>query len=98
MTPRHLEQSGAVPLPLPPMRRATRPLLLTPLLLALAACDPSAGQPRPAAARAALTQRQRDSVIGASAIPGARGVAGAIRAADAVDAHTRVADTVGLGQ
>jgi hypothetical protein len=76
----------------------TRSLALATLLLAGSACGSRADE-QPSAAVAAAhpprTQRQRDSAIAASAIPGARGVAGALRAADALDAQTRAADSVG---
>ena len=41
-----------------------------------------------------LTQRQRDSILSTSNIPGARGVGAAMRAADSTSAHIRAADTV----
>jgi hypothetical protein len=44
--------------------------------------------------RDSLTQRQRDSVIANSKLPGARGVQGAINAADAAAARQQAADTI----
>ncbi|HKW39888.1 MAG TPA: hypothetical protein VJN39_01440 [Gemmatimonadales bacterium] len=41
-----------------------------------------------------LTERQRDSILAQSRIPGARGVGAAMRAADSTSAHIRAADTV----
>jgi hypothetical protein len=41
-----------------------------------------------------LTQRQRDSILSTSNIPGARGVGAAMRAADSTSAHIRATDTV----
>ena len=70
-------------------------------LLALGACGshPDQQQQPPAtsaaAPRATLTQRQRDSAIGASALPGARGVSAALGAAATLDARTARADSVG---
>jgi hypothetical protein len=70
-----------------------RPTVLLVLAAAVTACGgESAPQPD---VRAALGQRQRDSAVGASAIPGARGVSAAIGAADRLDARTRAADSVG---
>jgi hypothetical protein len=42
-----------------------------------------------------LTRRQKDSAIGASAIPGAQGVRGAMRAADTAAAQNAVIDSTG---
>ena len=42
-----------------------------------------------------LTQRQRDSILAQSRIPGARGVGSAMRAADSTSARVRVTDTIG---
>ena len=53
--------------------------LLAPLLLAtVVACGPA----KPSEEPPAQTQRQRDSVIGASSLPGAAGVRGAMAASD----------------
>jgi hypothetical protein len=59
-----------------------RPLALS-LLLGLSACS----EPAPPPERTAAEQRTHDSIIGASSLPGARGVAGAVRAADSADAR-----------
>ena len=40
------------------------------------------------------TQRERDSVLGASKLPGAQGVRGALRAADSADARNARLDPV----
>lgn len=40
------------------------------------------------------TQRERDSVLGASKLPGAAGVRGAIRAADSAEARNARLDSV----
>ena len=42
-----------------------------------------------------LTERQRDSILAQSRIPGARGVGSAMRAADSTSARVRVTDTIG---
>jgi len=52
-------------------------------LLGLVACS----DPAPPPQRTAAEQRTHDSIIGASRLPGARGVAGAVRAADSADAR-----------
>jgi hypothetical protein len=41
-----------------------------------------------------MTQRQRDSVIGQSRLPGAQGVEGALSAADSAAARRRLADSI----
>lgn len=71
-------------------------LILCTTLAAGAACAaaPDAG-PDSAAARAALTQRQRDSAIGASRLPGAQGVTGALRAADSASARRAALEAAG---
>lgn len=45
--------------------------------------------------RDTLTQRQRDSILAQSKIPGARGVGRAMTVADSVSARVQAADTVG---
>ena len=67
-------------------RRLARLLVLG---LGLAAGCTSGEQRREA------TQRERDSVIGASKLPGAAGVRGALRAADSAAARNARADSVG---
>jgi len=59
------------------------------LALSLAACSGEA--PR----ESNLTQRERDSVLAQSRIPGAHVVGRALRVADSIEAHVRSADTVG---
>jgi hypothetical protein len=46
-------------------------------------------------AQDSLTRRQKDSAIGASAIPGAQGVRGAMNAADSAAARTAAIDSTG---
>jgi hypothetical protein len=48
----------------------------------------------PASARDTLTVRQRDSVLGASRIPGARGIQRAMTAADSTSARAAQADSI----
>jgi hypothetical protein len=58
------------------------PRILPISILALSACAPKTEDPdRP------LEQRHRDSVIGASKLPGAAGVRGALRAQDSAKAR-----------
>jgi hypothetical protein len=57
----------------------------------IAACG--GGQPRHSASDT-LTERQRDSILAGSSIPGARGVGAALRAADTTSARVRAADSV----
>jgi hypothetical protein len=59
-----------------------RPLALS-LLLGLIGCS----DPAPPPERTAAEQRTHDSIIGESRLPGASGVAGAIRAADSAEAR-----------
>lgn len=62
------------------------------VFLLLAGC----GGGRSGGSRAAdtLTERQRDSILAGSRIPGARGVGAALRAADSTNARIRAADSV----
>ena len=61
-------------------------------LLALA-CDTGGGSGG-AVARDSLTQRQRDSILAQSSIPGAAGVGAAMRAADSTSARIQATDTI----
>jgi hypothetical protein len=55
------------------------------------------GAPEGAAVRAdTLSQRQRDSVIGESRLPGAQGVRGALDAEAAAAARAAAADSIGM--
>jgi hypothetical protein len=59
------------------------------LLLVCAACGPGKDQPqRP------TTERERDSVLGASRLPGATGVRGALRVQDTAAAQNSRLDSV----
>jgi uncharacterized lipoprotein YajG len=62
---------------------AALPRLLIAAVL-LAGCS---APPEPAPERTAAEQRQHDSILGASKIPGARGIGAAVRAADSVEAR-----------
>ena len=64
------------------------------LALLLAAC--SGARPRTAGAAAgdSLTERQRDSILAQSKIPGARAVGKAMRVADSTSAGIRAADSI----
>ena len=52
-------------------------------------------KPAATTAQDTLTRRQKDSAIGASAIPGAQGVRGAMKAADTAAAQNAVIDSTG---
>lgn len=58
------------------------------LFLLAAACTSDHKQGRP------TTQRERDSVLGASKLPGAQGVRGALKAADSATARNARLDSV----
>lgn len=45
-----------------------------------------------------ITQRQRDSAIGASKLPGAQGVRGALEASDAASSRAATIDSLSGGQ
>lgn len=65
------------------------------VVFVLSACDggQEAGQGT-AVRRDTLTRRQRDSIIGASSLPGAGGVRGALRAQDSAAARRARADSI----
>jgi hypothetical protein len=65
---------------------------LTIIVILVAAC--SRGDSGKSAQTDTLTERQRDSILAQSRIPGASGVGSAMRAADSTSAHIRAADTV----
>ncbi len=58
-------------------------VLLTALLIGALGC----GKETPGPGADTLSRRQRDSVIGASQLPGAQGVRGALRMSDSADAR-----------
>jgi hypothetical protein len=59
------------------------------LLVVCGACDPGKQSPKRAA-----SERERDSVLGASRLPGATGVRGALRAQDTAAAQNTRLDSV----
>ena len=69
-----------------------RARVLTIVLAILAAC--SGGKTAKSTAADTLTERQRDSMLARSSIPGARGVGAALRAADSTSARIRATDSV----
>ena len=65
------------------------------LVLAVLAACAGGGESSQAVNRDTLTQRQKDSILAQSKIPGARAVGRAMTAADSVSARIQAADTVG---
>jgi hypothetical protein len=59
------------------------------VFLAIAACSSSTG-----GTKRPQTERERDSILGASQLPGAGGVRGALRASDSADARNERLDSV----
>jgi hypothetical protein len=64
-------------------------VLVCSLTLILSGCSSDAGGNR----RDTMTQRQRDSVLGQSQLPGAQGVTKALRAADSAKARNARIDS-----
>ncbi|HEY6109567.1 MAG TPA: hypothetical protein VIV56_11775 [Gemmatimonadales bacterium] len=64
------------------------------VLLVVACGGGNGGSPRHAGGDT-LTERQRDSMLSTSKIPGASGVGKAMNAADSASARVRAADTIG---
>jgi hypothetical protein len=71
----------------------TRSVVAAALAL-LAACSGSDGGSRPSVNRDTLSQRQRDSILAQSRIPGAAGVGRAMRAADSTSARIQRANAL----
>jgi hypothetical protein len=65
------------------------------LLLVIAACTAGESDTSQRVNRDTLTQRQKDSILAQSKIPGARGVGTALRVADSTSARAQATDTVG---
>ena len=63
-------------------------------VLAAAACGGQTGKSSAAGGQDTLTERQRDSVLAKSRIPGASGVGRAMSAADSTSARVRASDSV----
>jgi len=66
-------------------------ILLFVTVALIAGCS---GQKGAAAAKDARTEAERDSLIGESSLPGARGVKAARRAADAAEQRNAVLDSI----
>ena len=75
------------------MLRALRLSLLVVSIYCLAACGGS-DKSSQTVNRDTLTERQKDSILAGSKIPGARGVGSAMRAADSTNAKILQTDTV----
>lgn len=60
----------------------------------LAACAGSSDKSSQSVNRDTLTERQKDSILAGSSIPGARGVGKAMRVADSTSARIQQSDTV----
>ena len=58
------------------------------------ACGSGDAPPKSTVNRDTLTQRQRDSILAQSRIPGASGVGKAMRVADSTSARVQVSDTI----
>ncbi len=74
-------------------RQQTIISILLGFALTAGACGGQSGKSS-ATAGDTLTERQRDSILAASRIPGARGVGSAMRAADSTNARIRATDSV----
>jgi len=64
------------------------------MLLCVVAVACAKAERKPAAAGDTLTVHQRDSVLGASRLPGARGIRGALQAQDSAAARNQRADSI----
>ena len=75
------------------MTSLVKRVLIAATLAVFAACS---SKPQPAARGTtdSMTERQRDSMLAGSSIPGARGVGAAMHAADATSNGIRAADSV----
>jgi len=67
---------------------------MTLVVLGSAACGGPKAKSSAAGGRDTLTERQRDSVLARSRIPGASGVGKAMRVADSTSARVRASDSV----
>jgi len=65
------------------------------VLLLVVACSSAKPDTAQQVNRDTLTQRQKDSILAQSKIPGARGVGTAMRVADSTSARAQATDTVG---
>jgi hypothetical protein len=71
-----------------------RPMILPLLIASLVGCG-GKNNDQQAVNRDTLTQRQKDSILAKSSIPGARAVGRAMTVADSTSAGVRRADSVG---
>jgi len=76
------------------MSRIRQSVRLTGFLVLPMIAFACSGDPPGDEARDSLSQRQRDSILGESALPGARGVRGALRVADSAEARQRRLDSL----
>jgi hypothetical protein len=67
------------------------------LLALMVACSGGGGGSQQTVNRDTLSQRQKDSILAQSKIPGASGVGRAMTAADSTSARVHATDTVGNG-
>ena len=80
------------------MRRLIAFAMVALLALAMTLAVMGCGAKKEEPAQKPLTQREKDSILGANKyIPGAQGVQKAMRAADSLNARTRRSDSVGRG-
>ena len=64
------------------------------IVLVVIACGGGSGDNNQRVNRDTLTERQQDSMLSKSSIPGARGVGRAMTAADSISARVQASDTV----
>ncbi len=69
--------------------------VLVAMLAACAGCGGTGGAGSRTAGNDTLTERQRDSLLAKSRIPGATGVGRAMQVADSTSARARATDSVG---
>lgn len=78
-----------------PTRRAARLLrMMTVVVWFMVGAACVGGAEEGSVAQDSLTRRERDSLIGQSRLPGARGVRGALRAADSASVRAARADSI----
>lgn len=70
--------------------RPTRSVLLLAVVMAGCSTEPK----KPTINRDTMTQRQKDSVLGATKLPGASNISRAQRAADSMSRQIQVTDTI----
>lgn len=76
------------------MRPRLQLLFCAAALAGLAGCSGSGSPDDGAASADSLTQRQRDSIVGASGLPGSRGVQRGLEASDAAAARAAAMDSI----